>query len=359
MLKKRTTWIRADADVAKAVALTTYVAREAGMDSRRVSAVSTAASEVSRNIVKYAGSGQFSVAQVEEDGRLGVRVVASDRGPGIADVPSALRDHYSTGGTLGLGLPGVKRLMDDLRIETTPGRGTTVTATIWDSGSAVPMRRKGARPAVLRSPHARTYTLPPSDSRDAGRVSAAARIRPHRGERVSGDAAVLRWVGERVLVSVVDGLGHGPAAADIAGRASQALAEVTVADVTATMELIHERLRPTDGAATAVAIIDPREGSYEAAAVGNVRIRITGAQDNRLEWSGGTLGARYRMPTLHRGHLGTDTLIMYTDGISDRFSYADYPAVRGDDPAIAARVVVDRFGKDHDDAACLVLRLTR
>ena len=88
-------------------------------------------------------------------------------------------------------------------------------------------------------------------------------------------------------------------------------------------------------------------------------IRISGAGDNRLEWTGGTLGARYRTPMPRRGQLGSDTLIMYTDGISDRFSYGDYPGIRGDDPAIAARAVVERFGKDHDDVSCLVARLTR
>ena len=105
------------------------------------SRVTTATSELARNIVKYAGSGQFSVNRIEDGERTGVQIVARDRGPGIADVPAALRDHYSTGGTLGLGLPGVKRLMDELEVDSKPGKGTTVTATLWDRAPTRPRRR--------------------------------------------------------------------------------------------------------------------------------------------------------------------------------------------------------------------------
>lgn len=352
----RTTWIRGDTDVARAVALTTFVARDAGFDARRTNAVSTAASEVSRNIVKYAGSGQFSVNRIEDGERIGVQIVARDRGPGIADVPAALRDHYSTGGTLGLGLPGVKRLMDELIVDSQPSKGTTVTATLWGGEPAGPRRRVAGAAAVRRSPYARTRSLAAHPAGDGLSVEAAARLRPHRGERVSGDTAVLRWVGDLVLVALVDGLGHGPSAAAIAARADEALAAVTVTDVSAVIASVHEALRQTDGAAAAIAVIDPKDCSYRAAAVGNVRIRLMGSKDTRMEWTEGTLGARYRTPTPRTGRLAADTLLMYSDGISDRFELKDYPGVKADAPGIAARNVVERFGKDYDDASCLVLR---
>ena len=227
----RTTSIRSDADVARAVALTTLVARDAGLDSRRANAVSTAASELSRNIIKYAGTGQFSVTRVEDDGRTGVRIVARDRGPGIADVPAALRDHYSTGGTLGLGLPGVRRLMDELAVDSERGKGTTITATLWSSEPPQTRRLSTRAALVRRSPHARTTKLTGHPSGSPDGVEAAARIRPHRAERISGDGATMRWVGDVVLVALVDGLGHGPNAAAIAERAGQVLESVTVAEV--------------------------------------------------------------------------------------------------------------------------------
>ena len=92
---------------------------------------STAVSELSRNIVKYAGRGEVYLQLVDRSGRVGVQVMAQDRGPGIGDPDSALTDHYSTAGTLGLGLPGVKRLMDEFELDTSPGNGTRITALLW------------------------------------------------------------------------------------------------------------------------------------------------------------------------------------------------------------------------------------
>ena len=85
--------VRSDGDVARVVVLTGRTAQEAGLGAAQANAVSTAASELARNIIKYAGSGQVSVRKVVDDGGTGVRVVASDRGPGIADIAGALYRH--------------------------------------------------------------------------------------------------------------------------------------------------------------------------------------------------------------------------------------------------------------------------
>ncbi len=87
--------------------------------------------ELTRNILAHAGSGELRLAIVEQDGRRGFEVVAEDHGPGIADVELALRDGYSTTQTLGAGLPGVRRLMDDFAIETRVGAGTLVRTVKW------------------------------------------------------------------------------------------------------------------------------------------------------------------------------------------------------------------------------------
>ena len=91
----------------------------------------TAASELARNTMIYGGGGEVSVQPVAEGSRRGVRLVFSDRGPGIADIELAMKDGYTTGGGLGLGLGGAKRLSNEFKIESAPGNGTRVTITRW------------------------------------------------------------------------------------------------------------------------------------------------------------------------------------------------------------------------------------
>lgn len=93
----------------------------------------TAASELARNVFRYAGSGRMIIEELDDADRRGVRVTFADDGPGIADVDLALRDGYSTGDSLGIGLPGAKRLVDELTIDSRPGEGTTVVITAWAS----------------------------------------------------------------------------------------------------------------------------------------------------------------------------------------------------------------------------------
>jgi serine/threonine-protein kinase RsbT len=107
------------------------LAQRVGFSNSNVTIIATAISEISRNIVAYAQDGEVRMTLIEESSRRGVRIVASDNGPGIPDVSVAMRDGYSTGQGLGIGLPGSRRLMDDFEIESTVGKGTTVTMTKW------------------------------------------------------------------------------------------------------------------------------------------------------------------------------------------------------------------------------------
>lgn len=91
----------------------------------------TAASELARNVVTYAGAGQMRIESLNDGPKRGLRLVFEDQGPGIPDVEKALRDGYTTGGGLGLGLGGAKRLSNEFAIDTAAGRGTKVTITRW------------------------------------------------------------------------------------------------------------------------------------------------------------------------------------------------------------------------------------
>lgn len=104
---------------------------QAGFSGSDLTIIATAISEVARNIVVYATRGEIILSVIEERGRSGVQVYAKDEGPGIPNIHLAMRDGYSTGNSLGLGLPGAKRLMDEFEIESIVGKGTTVVMKKW------------------------------------------------------------------------------------------------------------------------------------------------------------------------------------------------------------------------------------
>ena len=107
------------------------VAADLGFDLTSQTLIATAISELARNILKYARSGEILVRPAARNGALGITIIAADKGPGIADSALAMTDGFSTGQGLGLGLPGTKRLMDDFDLVSEAGKGTTVTATRW------------------------------------------------------------------------------------------------------------------------------------------------------------------------------------------------------------------------------------
>lgn len=123
--------ISTEMDIARAILETRRISVALGFATAEQSRVATAASELARNILKYAGAGHVTIASLQRDGRVGIELVAADRGPGIENTEQAMQDHYSSGGTLGLGLPGVRRLMDDFTIESLPGQGTRVVVRKW------------------------------------------------------------------------------------------------------------------------------------------------------------------------------------------------------------------------------------
>ncbi len=132
-VKARRRAIRTETDVVVALSRLREDVLELGFSGYNVTRVITATSELARNILKYAGAGYIGHSKLVDGAKLGVEVVAHDEGPGIEDVDRAMADHYSSSGTLGLGLPGVKRLVDEFEVSSAVGAGTTVTFKVWKS----------------------------------------------------------------------------------------------------------------------------------------------------------------------------------------------------------------------------------
>lgn len=118
-------------DVSLAIVAVRELAIRQTMSTSESAALVTAVSELVTNVVKYAGTGLVSLRPTRQIQRPGIEVVVEDQGPGIANIAEAMKDYVSTGGTLGLGLPGARRLVDEFDIVSRPGQGTRIRIVKW------------------------------------------------------------------------------------------------------------------------------------------------------------------------------------------------------------------------------------
>lgn len=130
-LNKETLKISSEQDVVLIRQRLKEIAVKMGMSIVNQTKLITAASELGRNVLNYAKTGTVTMEVVSDRLKNGIKVIFADQGPGIADISKAMQDGYSTGKSLGLGLPGARRLVNEFDIKSTPGHGTTVTIICW------------------------------------------------------------------------------------------------------------------------------------------------------------------------------------------------------------------------------------
>ena len=307
--------------------------------------ICTVVSELGTNILKFAGKGTVSLARINESGHDAIQVVAHDEGPGIRDVNLAMQDGYSTAETLGLGLPGVRRIMTTMKIDTAVGRGTTVVASKWLDGltvseqSLVVGRAAGNKQRALM------------------KIDYAEKIRQYPGETVSGDVAVLRSVDAGLLFGIIDGSGHGPDAHHVAHRLGLAVAEEKCSTPEDILRVLHPLAIGTRGAAVGLAFLDCASRRLTYAGIGNVHIRLLGSRSWRGVSRDGILGGR--MPGILQQSVGVsvgDVIVIASDGVSE--SSRSNVLLRGSRLSageIAEQVILEA-GKATDDASCVVVK---
>jgi negative regulator of sigma-B (phosphoserine phosphatase) len=182
-------------------------------------------------------------------------------------------------------------------------------------------------------------------------------IRPCKGEYQSGDAVVMQTLEHGLFLAIIDVLGHGPEAHQLTHVIEAYLSRYSATDVAGVMVRLHQHLKGTRGAAVGLCSIDAATGRIDYAGIGNTAIRRFGTTETRLVSQDGVLGQNMRTPMPQTLQLEPGELIvLYTDGVSDRFTSNDYPGVLRHTPEEVARNIVQRFGKDHDDAACIAVR---
>jgi serine phosphatase RsbU (regulator of sigma subunit) len=191
----------------------------------------------------------------------------------------------------------------------------------------------------------------------ADSIAYASTVRPFPGQVVSGDATLIRELEQGLFVAIVDVLGHGPEAHELTVTIDAYLSRYACFDLAGLIGRLHTHLKGSRGAAVGLCAIDPDAGSLEYTGIGNTAIRRFGSAESRLVSQDGVLGQNMRSPVPQQLQLESgDLVLLYTDGVSDRFTASDYPGLAWHSPQEVVSKTVQRFGKDHDDAACIAVR---
>jgi hypothetical protein len=259
-----------------------------------------------------------------------VDVMALDRGPGIVNLNDALRDGFSTRGSPGSGLGAIVRQSDLYDVHSAAGIGTAILARVSAGDN-----RKGI---------------------EAGGVSV-----PKSGEEVCGDGWAVACDSDRVRVLVTDGLGHGPQAAEASTRAREVFLDRPRLDLVNLVDLMHAALRPTRGAALAVAEVDPGRDIVRFAGVGNIAAAVlVGGESRSMVSMHGTVGHDLRrVQQFQYPWPAGALLVMHSDGLVSSWSFARYPGLERRAPSLIAAILYRDFQRGRDDTTVVVMRDSR
>jgi hypothetical protein len=293
-----------------------------------------ATAELASNLVKHAGRGDLTLKTLQTNDRVGIEVEAKDTGPGMVDVEKSITDGYSTVGTLGYGLGTVNRLMDEMDISSMRGQGTRVICRRW-----------------LRLPD--TALIP-------GLWDVGAATRSRRSASANGDAFVIRkWQG-KLLVGVIDGLGHG----ELAQQAALAAQNYVQAHYDLSLEKIFTGVsracRATRGVVMALARFESST-LMTFANVGNVEARAWSGSDRiPLIVSRGILGSNPPNVTVQEHKWKANwLLVLHTDGLRTHWQWGDFPGVEHEPAQGAASKLLGALAVEDDDATVLTARSTQ
>lgn len=290
------------------------------------------ATELATNLIKHAGGGSLLFGADEARERSMV-VLSLDKGSGLTNA-AALGDGYSTAGTPGTGLGAVRRAAATFDVYALPDGGTTILATIEDAAEQTPL---------LRAP---------------SRIVVGGICIPKPGEELSGDAWTAGVSRDVVTLSVADGLGHGPAAATASTAAIRVVAERFEQPLEHMFQDAHGVLRPTRGAAMAVARIQLTAGRTEFIGVGNIAGTIVTDDAMRKTVSlSGIVGHEMRkVQSFSYPWLASSVLILQSDGVSANWNAAKYPGLMQHAPALIAAVLYRDHCRGTDDATVVVAK---
>jgi anti-sigma regulatory factor (Ser/Thr protein kinase)/serine/threonine protein phosphatase PrpC len=321
-------------DVFAARRAAAVMAEEIGFDEKTKEETILAVSELASNLAKHTEQGTLILTILKDETRDGMQIESVDRGPGIADVEEAMRDGYSTVGSLGYGLGTANRLTDEFDIKSRRGTGggTRIVARRWKRIEAI-----GTEPCPLE-------------------FGAATRAHPKMG--VNGDAFVIKTWGESALVALIDGLGHG----QFAHRAAQAARRYIEGHFNVPMDEIFRNTgracRATRGIVMALARFDWGKEKLTHASIGNIETHVFGSsKPMNFTVRRGIIGGSAPRPVVtEHDWIPHNIMVLHTDGVRSHWRLEDFPDLFKMSAAAAAQHLLHALAKENDDATIIVVK---
>jgi anti-sigma regulatory factor (Ser/Thr protein kinase) len=312
------------------------LADDMGFDETRAGQLAIIITETATNIVKHGVAGKLFIGPAQTH-VAGIDVIAFDTGPGINDIDLALRDGVSTAGTAGNGLGALVRLSDEFDIYSMRDKGAVFFMRLLREA---PDEMLGYRP-------------------DVAPLQVGALSLPLAGEEETGDGWAVAIDEHGANLMGVDGLGHGPIAAEAALAAITSLEKSPSAEPARVVDNAHNVMRATRGAALAAARIDFARDEVRFAGIGNIGACVYDDEGVRrqLVSHNGIVGNNMRKVQEFTVPCAPGSLcILHSDGLSTQWSLETYPGLQARHPALIASVLMRDFARARDDAMVLVVR---
>jgi anti-sigma regulatory factor (Ser/Thr protein kinase) len=306
-----------------------------GFDGLSVGRISIIATEIATNILRHAGTGTVLIQVLDDTVEPELEILGIDRGPGMANIDSCMRDGFSTGGTAGTGLGAVARLSMTFDVFSAPDQGTVL------------LSRSTRTPRESRAAQTTKSTV------EVGAISVAV-----AGEIECGDSWRIADGGAAIGMLMADGLGHGPLAAAAAKTAVSAFVKKPFDPPASIMTSLHRAASGTRGVAAACALLHPAEATVDYAGVGNIcGSVVTNGRQRGMVSHNGTLGMQLLRTQQFEYQWPIDSLVvLHSDGLSARWNMELYPGLIQRHPAIIAGILYRDFARERDDATVLVAR---
>jgi anti-sigma regulatory factor (Ser/Thr protein kinase) len=299
----------------------------------RTAEIDIVVSEMTSNLIKHAQKGELLYRLSSEEDEKIFEIICIDNGPGIKDLPNAMKDGVSSKSTLGQGIGAIMRLSNFSQFYTLPNWGTIVYTFFYNN-----IDHSASKKNVL--------------------VRAINVAKP--GENVSGDNAFVKSYLDKTMVLVGDGLGHGHHAKEAVDKAISIFKESISGDPSEIIKEINKNLKHTRGLVATIATLDHKTKEWELCGVGNISTRLQkGLENKNYVCNNGIIGFNIpsRLENSRHEMEKFQQLILCSDGIKPRWDLIKYPGILKYDPMILAAVLYKDHARGNDDMTTVIVKV--